>query len=186
MSMILKTLQGTWNIAMETMGVRHLPDVLYHPREPHVETLRIPACCQTQTHTCGPVAALMVVRYFSPEFPAKRVFTKANADPNTGTSVARLARVLRESGVRVGERTDLTFKGIVDAIDRGRPIITVVNTNHPDISHWVVLYGYGLRPNRVYLAANGLPVIGQREYPWGIFRTHHWTDVGFGLVCSRK
>jgi Papain-like cysteine protease AvrRpt2 len=179
-------LKGVWNTATEALGIRVLPDRLIHPRHPNVATIRIPGYCQVQTWTCGPVAALMVVHHFRPSVQAKRVFCLAAADPHRGTSVARLVRTLRGCGIQVGQRTNLGFQDIVRAVDRGRPIMTVVRTNKPGISHWVVCYGYGKRPNRVYVAANGLPLMSQREYPWGIFRQHHWTDAGFGLVCSRR
>lgn len=183
---MIEALYGVWNSATEALGLRHLPDVLSHPRGPHVETIRIPAFVQTQTYTCGPVAALMVVRHFRPEYPAGKVYSRADADPDYGTGVGRLVRVLRECGIRVRERSNLAFRDIVDAIDRGRPVITVVNTDRERVSHWVVLYGYGKKPSRVFLAANGPPVVGRREYRWDEFLKHHWTAAGFGLVCGRK
>ncbi len=183
---MMKSMMHVWNSTMGALGVRHIPDILYHPGGPDVETIKLRACLQTQTYTCGSIAALMVARHFNPRLKVDSIFRKANADPDLGISTAKMAGVLRSCGVRVGERQSLEFRDIVDAIDRGRPILTVVNTDNPDAGHWVVIYGYGKKPNRVFLAANGTPLLGRYEYPWGFFRQHHWRYQGFGLICQGK
>ena len=126
----------------------------------------------------------MVVHYFTPSVPQAKVFALAGADHRLGTSVRKVVGTLRGCGIRVSQRDALGFADIVDAIDRGRPILMVVNTDDPDISHWVVCYGYGRRPNRIYLAPNGLPFLSRKEYVWGMFKQHLWTEPGSGLVCA--
>ncbi len=169
----------------EVTGIRAVPDILKHPRGANVETLKIPAYCQTQSFSCGFVAGLMVLRYFRPGACAEAFFASVNADPETGTSAGMLTRALRKHGVSVSVRADLTFAAIVAAIDRGRPLALIVNTSSPDYSHWVVAYGYGRRPSRVYVAGNGLPLLARKVYTWREFRGYHWRTPGQGLVCYR-
>jgi hypothetical protein len=66
-----------------------------------------------------------------------------------------------------------------------QPLALIVNTSCPDYSHWVVAYGYGRRPSRVYVAGNGLPLLARKVYCWREFRAHHWRTPGQGLVCYR-
>ena len=65
---------------------------------------------------------------------------------------------MRSLGIGVDRRTKLTFDDICDAIDAGRPVLVCVTTSDPDMSHWVVIYGYGRRPKLVFVAGQGLPL----------------------------
>ena len=169
----------------EVTGIRAVPDILQHPRDANVETLKIPAYCQTQSFSCGFVAGLMVLRYFFPDARAEAFYASVNADPETGTSEGMLTRALRRHGVSVSVRHDLTFAALAAAIDRGRPLAMIVNTSCPDYSHWVVAYGYGRHPSRVYVAGNGLPIVSRKVYCWQEFQAYHWRTPGQGLVCFR-
>ena len=172
------------NWMADTTGIRVMPDSLPHPRDPDVQTLKIPGYVQSQLHTCGFVAGLMITHYFRPEYPVARLFEKIRPHTTWGVSRSRLRDTLRGCGLRVSWRSDLDFRGIVDAIDHGRPIAMLVNTRTPGVMHWVVCYGYGMRPNRVFVAANGLPLLSRKEYPYSVFQSHWWAHKGFGLVCA--
>ena len=168
----------------ELTGIRAVPDILRHPSCANVGTLRIPAYCQTQSFTCGFVAGLMVLKHFYPDADAESFYASVNADPETGTSAAKLTRALRRHGVSVSVRRDLTFAALAAAIDRGRPVALIVKTACPEYAHWVVAYGYGRRPGRVYVAGNGLPLLSRKVYPWREFR-ELWRTPGQGLACFK-
>jgi len=172
------------NRLADVTGIRVLPDRLLHPREPNVQTLKVPGYVQSQPHTCGFVAALMILHYFRPDYPTERLYERIRPDGKWGVSRRKLADTLRGCKVRVTERRDLAFRDIMEAIDQDRPIALMVHTNTPGTMHWVVVYGYGRYPNRLYVAANGLPLLSRKQYPYGMFRAHFWAQRGFGLVCA--
>ncbi|MCE9616531.1 MAG: hypothetical protein K8T26_19830 [Lentisphaerae bacterium] len=162
-------------------GIRIMPDRLPHPSGDDVTTLDVPGYRQIDSFSCGAAAALMVVRTFRPGFPAGDFHDLCS--PDDGIQVPRLIRFLRKSGIGVIERDDLTFARIAERIDAGFPIITLVNQKD-DLQHWVVIYGVGLKPNRVYVGGMKLPIVGRKEYTWREF-SRMWFK-GFGLVCWGK
>ena len=172
------------NWLAEVTGIRVLPDRLPHPTGPNVETLELPGYYQSQPHTCGFVAGLMILHYFRPAVPAERFYECIRPHMRWGVSRRRLMECLRLCKLRVTWRTGLDFNGVVDAIDADRPIAVVVNTSDQYTKHWVVIYGYGKRPKRLFVAANGLPFLSRKEYPWWFFRQYYWANPGFGLVCA--
>ena len=170
------------NWLADQTGIRVLPGRLLHPPDRNVTTLKLPGYYQSQGHTCGFVAGLMILHYFRPGFPVERFYERIRPHTDRGVSPQRLIDSLRFYGVRVGRRTDLDFGGIVAAIDAGRPIAVVVRTRNIDVHHWIVIYGYGRKPNRVFVAGESL-FGSQRVYSFGVFKTHFWEPQGFGLVC---
>lgn len=185
--MLKKMLLATWDTLCDAAQVRTLPNSLPHPRDPNVKTLKLPVRTQSQTHSCGFVVALMVIRYFRPKVNEEDIYQATQSDPDYGTPVHRVVKVLRQYGIRVAEKETLTFEEIQKAIDSNRPILTAVNIDDPDTNHWVVLYGYGIKPKRVYVGPYAAPFVPCGKcHPWGIFRQHHWTDPGFGLICSMR
>ena len=173
-----------WLVGMT--GVRKVPDILSHPGGPGVVTLKLPAYCQTQSHTCGFTAGLMILHYFRPKARADRFYACVSPDPVTGASNRRLIRALRMHGISVTPRTGLDFEGIASAIDSGKPMAVTVRTRRKDTHHWTVVYGYGRDPKRIYLAGTGFPVLCEKEYAWQRFRMRLWVPAGFGLVCNRR
>ena len=174
------------NWAAEATGIRSVPDPLKHPGGAYTETLKLRGRYQTQPHTCGAVAGLVILDYLRPGCDAETFFRCANPTPEKGTSVSKLVKALRKHGVSVSHRTGMTFADFAAEIGKLHPVAVVVNTDDPDASHWVVVYGYGRRPNRVFIAGNGLPLISRKEYPWSEFRRYHWAYAGEGLVCGRR
>jgi hypothetical protein len=164
--------------------VRVIRYPLSHPQDDRVHTLDVPGYRQTQLHTCGFVAGLMVLHYFDPTRSARLFYRRTQPTLDEGTPVPRLVRALRESYIQVEDRTDLNFERIVKSIRQGRPVITTVKRRF-DTGHWVVIYGVGFRPNRVFVAGNGIPYLLDRsEMAWADFRKN-WFVIGEGLVCRR-
>lgn len=164
--------------------IRVLPDRLRHPRDSNVETLKLKGYYQTQGHTCGFVAGLMILRYFRPDFRAEKFYDCTRPHKRWGVSRQRFQDCLRLHKVRATWRRDLDFNAVVAAIDSQRPIAVVVHTSTTGVKHWVVVYGYRRSPNTVFVAANGLPFLSHKEYPWGFFRREYWAMPGSGLVCA--
>jgi len=148
-------------------------------------TLDMPGYRQLQVYTCGFVAGLMVLHHFDPDYPVNAFYDKVRPDPEYGTETRTLILALRACGIGVSHRRDLGFNGMSRAIRRGRPVIVTIDKGRH--LHWVVIYGVGHAPKRVYVAGNGLPVpvlsqFSRRQYKWSEFRGL-WVPRGEGLIC---
>ena len=169
---------------------RVIRDPLVHPKSDNVTTLDVVGYRQLESYTCGFAAGLIVLHTFHPKRSIKAFFDLVAANRQWGTQDGRLIKSLRASGVGVAERNDLTFAKICKIIDDGFPIITLVRSRERGVLHWVVLYGYGVKPNRVFIAGEGPHLIGHwlgyKEALWSDFKRKKWSTSGFGLVCWGK
>ena len=155
---------------------------LQRASRPREVTLNLPGYWQIDSYSCGGIAAAMVVQCLRPQVSFQRVHSAVAPLPETGAGTTRVTRALRSLGIGVACRPDLTFDTICDAIDAGRPVVACVTTADPCTDHWVVLYGYGRRPNLVFVARQGFPFLAKHRTPWREFR-REWSLRGLGLVC---
>ena len=150
---------------------------------PDAVTLDLPGYCQLDTFGCGAVAGVMALKHFKPRASFSAFHARVRPLPQRGTATYRLVRALRQSGLCVRERHDLTFDDLCTAVDAGCPVLVAIHNPGAADSHWVVVYGHGRQPNRVFLATNGLPwlsnVVPLRRF------AHLWQPHGNGLVCAR-
>jgi hypothetical protein len=159
-----------------------LSDPLVHPEEAGVVTLDVPGYRQIQSYTCGYVAGMMVLHTFKPRASDVRFWNKCRPDPDEGMSQGKLVRALRSSGVKVGERKRFTHEDLHAAISAGKPVITTVTL--PTTDHWIVVYGVGVSPKRVFIAGNGMPWLKKNKVmTWGEF-VRMKGGVDGGLVCA--
>ncbi len=175
------------DLLVEKTGMRILKERLDHPGTCDVTTLLVPGYKQTQAYTCGFVAGLMVLHALYPKASAEAFYRRVRPDPKMGTSNKKLIQALRHSGVSLSVvSSGLGFPEIQRNIDSGFPILTLLKTNSEDVTHWVVIYGYGIKsgkaPKRIFAAGNGLPFFNQPAIPWPRFRQMQ-SPLGFGLVC---
>jgi hypothetical protein len=166
----------------EKTGICVVRDRLSHPCSPEVVTLDIPGYRQVESYTCGFVAGLMVLHTFRPTACIDAFYKAVKPTEKHGASTRKVVNALRKFDIGVSIRHDLDFTAICQQIDSGFPIIACVHTSDPEIDHWVVIYGYGTRPNRVFIAANGLPYFARREYTYAEYARLS-APKGFGLVC---
>jgi len=144
------------------------------PGDPHVRTLTIPGYRQTRTYTCGFSSTMMVMHYFGGTLPGHELFQRLGTGRD-GTRQNAIVRELRNIGVRVNVRYDVDFTRLATEVDRGKLVISYLT----DLEHWVVLYGYGAEPQRVYVADP------RAKQPC----EHPWQEYGprlnnFGMICS--
>lgn len=183
---LLKKLRETFDRARDGFaaktGICVVRDRLKHPGGPGVVTLAVPGYRQVESYTCGFVAGLMVLHTFHPRASINAFFHRVRPTPLHGASTRKVADALRKSGIGVSIRKKLGFHEIRREIDAGFPILTCVKTEDEDVEHWVVIYGYGLKPNRLFLAGSGLPFFDGRERLWEDYlKTAGSGRVG--LVC---
>jgi hypothetical protein len=147
--------------------------------------LEVPGYTQTQTYTCGFVAGLMVLHTFKPKASINSFWKRLRPRESDGVSNTGLIKALRQSGIGVRVVKDINFGKFAGAINEGFPVITLVKTKETDSAHWVVVYGVGESPNRVFVAGNGLPFLSKRVVRWNTFR-HQLSGEKLGLVCWGK
>jgi hypothetical protein len=130
------------------------------------------------------VAAAMVATFLRPRLAFESIYAAVDPCKEIGAGTVRVTRALRALGLSVARRTRLTFDDLCEAIDAGCPVLVCVTTSDPCTHHWVVLYGYGRRPNLVFVAGQNWLAIGRDRVAWPDFR-RQWTPPGEGLVCSK-
>jgi hypothetical protein len=126
----------------------------------------------------------MVAQFLRPRLSFESIYAAVDPCKEIGAGTVRVTRALRSLGLGVARRTRLTFDDLCEAIDAGSPVMVCVTTSDPYTHHWVVLYGYGRRPNLVFVAGQNWLAIGRDRVKWPDFR-RQWTPPGEGLVCSK-
>lgn len=96
-----------------------------------------------------------------------------------------MIRALRALGFRVSYQTDLTFHEICRIIQNGSPVLVCIKTGQPDVIHWVTLYGYGRKPNVLFVGGQGIPFVGRQRVAWKHF-ARLWIPAGVGLICRKE
>lgn len=167
-------------------GLRLIPDLSDdYIRDDSETKLAVPFFCQTDWYSCGAVAGWSVLKYLRPgaSFPA--FYRDTNPLPLLGTTEGKLVHALRRHGVGVSIRRRLSFAGIHAAIERGHPVIVGIGHEFEDGDHWVVVYGTGRRPQRVFVCNWLRPGRSRQELSWAEFRAL-WNPRGRGLICWGK
>ena len=149
--------------------------VIHRPRDPRVVTLPLFGYRQVKNYSCGFASTLMVARHFRVPIAARELYERLGTS-YWGTSQAAIVRALRGIGLRANLRYDVDFERVATAIDRGKVLIGYLEADE----HWLVLYGYGRSPERVFVA-DPRPHYRRCERPWRLYGERLG---GFGIVCS--
>ena len=173
-------MNAIWYVRVKYPGTKPhsaIPVELVHqPDDKHVVTLPVPGFRQARNYSCGYTAVLMVLRHFGWQTQGAELFA-ALGTTRDGTGQSAIIRVLREQGLRAGLRYDMDFASTQRCIDAGKVLIGYLNDEH----HWLVLYGYGERPRRIFVAD---PEPGKAcVYPW---ESYGQRLSGFSIVCSPR
>jgi ABC-type bacteriocin/lantibiotic exporter with double-glycine peptidase domain len=116
----------------------------------------------------------MIARFFGADTPGSELYSRLGTS-GQGTSQGAIVRELRAAGVSANIRYDVGFDRIAREINRGKLLVGYLF----DVEHWLVIYGYGRYPDRVFVA-DPRPQ-QQCEQPWESYGTR----LGdFGIVCS--
>jgi len=146
------------------------------PTDASVRVLPIRAYYQARPYTCGFASVLTVLHAYRRYVPAEEVYDRLGTN-HTGTSQNAIIRELRTANIGVGLRYNMDFDAVKACLDRGKLIISY----HHRLEHWVVLYGYGTGPDRVFVA-DSLPN-NRSEQLWSRYGEKL---RGFGIVCNRR
>jgi hypothetical protein len=166
-------------------GIRALPEPLPYSSNADEVTLDVPGYCQVDSFSCGAVAGYMILKTFKPKTDFDAFYRRVDPCPENGCGTIKLVKALRSSGIGAQIHARLTVANIRKSIDDGFPIITTIHNPTAESAHWVVIYGYGKRPARVFLATNGIPFFNRKVVSVETFRSI-WKPKGNGLICWGK
>lgn len=139
-------------------------------------TLDIVGHRQVRNYTCGYASSLTVLRHFRPEIRARELYDRLGTGRD-GTRQGAIIRELRRAGLSANARYDFDFQRLQTAVDRGKLIIAY----YYPAEHWVVLYGYGREPERVFVADSRAGE--QCEHPWADYGPKL---RGFGIIIADR
>jgi len=138
------------------------------PHPEYGESLELIGFVQNDGYSCGAIAGYIVTKSIYKETDFESFYTSCNPCPKNGTSDTRLVTALNRFGIAVKKKTSkLTFKQIKKAISDGYPLITTINYWKSADTHWVVIYGYENKSQKIYIAnpERGAPhIITYNEY----------------------
>jgi Peptidase C39 family len=169
----------------EATGIELISQALDDPSDDATETiLAIPGYRQTKSYTCGFAAGLMVLHTFRPKASITNFYYEVNPIEEWGTSTGKLVAALRKFRIGVKVKKKMTFDEIAEAIEDGTPIIACIDKGEEQ--HWVVIYGYSVGPNRLFVAGNNIPGLPMgTDTPWSKFRKLIPSDTDW-LICWGK
>lgn len=146
---------------------------------------------QLDEHSCGFLAALMVIRYFDPTVSIRDVLAALLPSPVRGCSQREIIRALSQFGIRARYREGLGWVRLMKVAKAGCPVIVTI---HPDewlSDHWTVVRGLRERLRRILLsnpAPRGYEYEGLAKdgsMSWNDFN-RIWSPRSAGLVCESK
>lgn len=151
------------------------PFALVHPDgDPQVVTLPVPGYKQARNYCCGFAATLMVLKYYQRGLCGEALFA-ALGTARDGTGQSAIVRVLRSQGVRANLRYDMNFDRMAASLDAGKVLIGYLE----DEEHWLVIYGFGRSPQRIFVADP------ETDKPCENLWEHYGPRLGeFAMVCS--
>jgi len=115
--------------------------------------IELPCLVQREDYTCGAAAVLAVSRYFGVGPSSELLVVRHMGFGTDGSDPAHLMRALRRYRLRVTERRGMSESELRAAIDRGQPVIVMLQAwgrrtryrGHWRDGHWVVMIGYDAR-----------------------------------------
>jgi len=168
--------------------LRAIPDFTDDYTHKNEHKLAVPGYSQLDPYSCGATAGWAVVKTFHPKASFRKFYQDCDPLPLEGTTETKLVKALRGNGVGVSVRSNLNYARIRAAIESGFPVIATVGYEYSDGAHWIVIYGIGWRPSRVFLCNQvnaGWPGFSRDELIWEDFR-RLWNPRGRALVCWGK
>lgn len=172
----------------KALGIQKIPSLLPERAGANEVKLTLPSYAQCDTYSCGAIAGWSVLEFLRPDAEFYAFYADCAPCSEMGTSTTRLTNALRKYGVRVSHQRKLDFASVKKCIGEGKPILVVTAEGamfDEDAGHWVVLYGCGWKPTRVFLSGRTIPGFSRQEMSWQQFKAV-WSEAGEGLVCSVK
>jgi len=140
--------------------------------------------CQQDGHSCGLVAAFMILAYFLPdEFPFRKLKKRCPVCPEKGTSLAEIGMALWSYGLRCRVTWQLTKGEINEAIAAGSLIMVAVSGNFIGCADNHGMVVHGTRSREVLLAGHLDPANSSKWVNWNRLR-ENLEPAAWGMIVS--
>lgn len=100
-----------------------------------VGTLHFRRSLQLDDYSCGSRSVYAVLKHFGIFIPHRLVKAALKTNPNTGTTVWAMIRLLRHRGLRVGYWPELSWPGLLRAFARGAIAVVHLDSDHIAVAH---------------------------------------------------
>lgn len=121
--------------------------------------------CQTDPYRCGISAGWSVLTYLNEKANLAKFEQTCKPSKEIGTQSGNLRKALRAQGITT-KTVKLTFPVIKKAIKAGYPILTTIYLRK-DIYHWIAIYGFQYRPQKVFFVGRIVPGFSSKSLTWG-------------------
>ncbi|AKF87033.1 hypothetical protein MFUL124B02_36480 [Myxococcus fulvus 124B02] len=141
-----------------------------------IGTKKFPRSLQLDSWSCGSRAVHAVLRHFGVHWPHRLLQAHLGTNPDTGTAVHQMIRVLRGHALRVGYHAHLSWLELGHALNAGAVVIVHLDGDHLGVAH-------GVDDEHVYLAdPSTTRLLGRRQTRQKFLS--RWTR--WGLVVRRS
>ena len=166
------------------LGITVIRDLFLPATNKNEFKLRLRGYCQADPYSCGIAAGWSVLKAFNPRARLKQFAKDCAPDKKWGVPTRRLAFALRNQGCRV-QYSKLDFKTIQAELQQGRPILTAIHRKD-DEWHWIVIYGFGVKPSRIFFIGNVIPGFSRAQMLWHDFKKQSDLTDSSLLVSFRQ
>lgn len=135
---------------------------------------------QRDSYSCGSRSAFMVLRFFGIVLRHGRVKKLLGTNPETGTAIEPMVRLLRRRGLRVGYHPKIGWRGLLAALAKGRVAVVHLDGDHLGVVHGAVRDAEG---HHVLIADPSLFRCRSRRITTTQFLRERWT--GWALLVSK-
>lgn len=111
-------------VLVSVAAVWATPTPLRTSAVPHL--IRVPLCRQATDYTCGAAALQSVLGYYGEDFREDVLARALHADRREGVNYREIARFARARGFHVNTETAMTVEAVEALIDRGIPVIVLL------------------------------------------------------------
>ena len=136
---------------------------------------------KSDTHSCGFIAVLTVVHYFTTDVPPKDVLVAVRPAKESGCDQKRVIAALKQFGISAEYRDNLGPRRLRQLVEAGIPVLVTVYPEDWTSDHWTVVRSMS-EDDRVSLT--NFEGCGPQGMSWKDF-TAVWYTRGEGLVCRR-
>jgi hypothetical protein len=141
--------------------------------------LPITGYCQVDDYSCGVTAGWSALSLGGSRITLRKFDRICKPHEENGTTAANLIKALRTGGCRISKIAHLHWVDVQREIRAGRPVICVLSTKKGHW-HWVTIYGFRIKPSRVFYVGRVFPLRSKSAQSWTAFRKR---IRDFAIVC---
>lgn len=108
----------------------------------------VPFTMQGNDNTCGQAVMTMILNYWGINISYQQVVNETNPN-NLPTTYDSITNYLRKKGLKAQDYTKATINNIIASINKGKPVIVLLDWGGASQEHYVVVVGYNQRKNTI-------------------------------------